>query len=1700
MGKFLDSKFKSEKITDQTLKNNYVFSMLYDSTYAIANRYLPLDRYKLNLKFETDNSIRSAPGIVPGSKVIVKVGGKVLKAGTDYYIDYLTGKVEIINEEIKKSNQEVEVTTENFNYFQNNTRTYYGMNVEHTFSPNFKLSGTYIRLVENVNFSRNRIGMDPVDNSMYGLNMVYNTDLPFLNKPLSYITTSDVKTPSTLNLKWNYAAIRPDQSNTRQNNSTTSYIDDFESIIRMTTLQDVNVWTIGSAPQYMPSISTAYGNKEGIETGFGRGRLSFYRIDGSFYSIGQYSGLNRNTIMSDPYTAPLYYRDLYPLNDQPSNFGLQTIPILDIQFDPEQRGPYNLDFASLKNDGKIRDPKKTWASMALPLDRPNFEENNTAYVQFWIMDPFQISKLESNTEGTLYIHLGQISEDVLRDGVKGYENGLPENNLTADTTHTRWGVIPKKQSIRYVFNNDAGTREKQDIGLDGLNNQEEKNYAYYAPYIARGIPSVVNQITDISADDYRHFNSSEWAANTPVHDRYVFINNHQGNSPADLTNVANPANKLYPDAEDMNFDQNMNINETYYEYKIPLRKDINFPNTLKDIKTGSLVTDIKTVTNNNYTVKWYQITVPLKNSSAIHGNGVSFRNIPAMRFVFQGFEKKTQLRIAELRLLSSDWVESDPKFYDHQFSRSANVVVDRVNFDRDGARDASSSYRYSIPPGVKQDKVVQNNETILQNEQSLSIKLCDIPSGKRAGVQKDVNFNLLNYNRLDMFVHLHSESNGANQTLPSFFMRIGNDLKNQYYEVSYPLTKTQLGAISSNEIWPSANNLNLHLESLVDLKIARNKASASTTEVYAKTLENGQTISVKGNPSLSEIKFFQFGLINHDKNTLGCHQVWTNELRTKGFKNRNGWATNADLNVKLSKLATVDASFNHASVGFGNVNQSVQERRLDAETAYSVRIGTDFHNFVPEVGIHIPTSFYYQNRKITPEYNPLMPDATFDKSIEALPSEERAKVQDFYIERNFNRVFNITGAKIDRPSWMPDLGPLNIDNLTASYSFTESDRTNIVYEVDNKRTYAGSLDYTYSPNSAPIYPLKSVLTSPYLRLISQFNFFVWPQNVSGGISFRRQYDELRFRKTDANSISLPSSFNKNMTIDWQYSLLHNLSTNLQFSFNANSSNVVDELSEYDTEGNRRDAGVIRNYFDKKLKNFGRPTAYHHTLNLTYGVPIDLLPYMQWASLDASYQLDYDWAAPQPDLYSDLGNTLQSKTTIGFNFMVNLPVLYATMGVSPRPIRLTKVKSFGKIFKGIFTGFKNMGLTFSRSYGSQLPGYKPSVGIIGQNRFQSSFAPGWDYLLGLSNLDGDITERAFDKGWLTRNINQSFIYSRTTEENYSYNIMYQPFTDLAITFTGQRLETENNSFQLDQTSAGYKKLFPQLSGTLSFTTMTVSSLFEDISKKNTESYVELKSKVSGLIKNAPTSSNEKFVLAFMESYTSSSASSVFSAIPLPNWGINLSIPMKNSVVQQLTLTNNYQSLFNVGSYTTNVVGEGELADKRFETISITDAFSPLVGVTLNMFEAFTVNSNYNYTKNTTFSISNLSVTEVLRNEFQMSTQYQFTDVQWLNKLLSYKPPRPDGKNIKEKNIQKPGYTVGLSVSYIKDMNTTRIIPEDNFQVLSGQGVWNYRIDVTFQLTKNLTAQAYYDHNITTPLVSSVFPTSNIRSGFNIRYDF
>ncbi len=342
--------------------------------------------------------------------------------------------------------------------------------------------------------------------------------------------------------------------------------------------------------------------------------------------------------------------------------------------------------------------------------------------------------------------------------------------------------------------------------------------------------------------------------------------------------------------------------------------------------------------------------------------------------------------------------------------------------------------------------------------------------------------------------------------------------------------------------------------------------------------------------------------------------------------------------------------------------------------------------------------------------------------------------------------------------------------------------------------------------------------------------------------------------------------------------------------------------------------------------------------------------------------------------------------------------------------------------------------------------------------------------------------------MVQNEDQNFAYANTYSEDYTYTLRISPFSNMNLNVTGSKNESKSSSFSIDPNTSGYSEIFPISVGSMTYTTIGISSLFQDISKKNTSTFLQLKKDFAD-----PLDKNEYYVQKFLEAYTLHSVGDLFKAIPLPNWQWNMSLEVGGKIVQKIELSNSYTSLFNTGSYQNNIPNTDEegneisgTSDKHFQSVTITDQFSPLLGVGLTIFDNHTILSNYNFSRNVVFGVANLSLAEVERNEWTNTYTYTIP-FSWKSGLFSQ-----DTEQITSSIV------LGLNVSYTKDVNTTRTINEGNFQLVSGQRVWTYRLEATMNITKNLVGQLYYDQKMTSPLISTIYPTSSIQSGINLQY--
>ena len=376
------------------------------------------------------------------------------------------------------------------------------------------------------------------------------------------------------------------------------------------------------------------------------------------------------------------------------------------------------------------------------INATNFEQSNVEFIEFWVLDTFNEVQSQGDELGDLVFHLGNISEDILRDGRKQYENGLPGLQPTA-VQSTSWGRTPSSQSLLYAFNTVDEDRQRQDVGLDGLNDEEERLVYTNGP------------VKDPAGDNYSYFLQGQGG----VVERYKDFNGTDGNSPIAFSDT-NRGSTAEPDTEDVNRDQTMNTIDSYFEYKIPIRKGMTVGNHpfVTDVREN---VSVDLPNGQNLTTRWIQFKVPI-DKSYYQGtnfapyfdniNGIQdLRSIRFMRMLLNGFDQPVVLRFGTLDLVRGDWRRYN-RSLNEQLSASNNTTVDitTVNILENENR---IPVNYVLPPEIQREQINNNNTIVRQNEQSLAFRVVGLQPMDARGIYKGVDVDLRQYEKLKMYLH-----------------------------------------------------------------------------------------------------------------------------------------------------------------------------------------------------------------------------------------------------------------------------------------------------------------------------------------------------------------------------------------------------------------------------------------------------------------------------------------------------------------------------------------------------------------------------------------------------------------------------------------------------------------------------------------------------------------------------------------------------------------------------------------------------------------------------------------------------------------------------------------------------------------------------------------------------------------------------------
>lgn len=1753
------------------IRDKYLYLPLYDTIKAIAATYANLDRYIISgyAKGNSNSEIQLNAFNIPRGSVSVTSGGQILREDIDYTIDYNVGTLRVINPAILNSGVPVNVQFENNASIGIQQRNFMGLRLGYQLINNSReslnIGASMVRLSERPFFTKTQYNDDPIRNTMYGLDFNYRTESPRLTRWLDKLPFYSTNVMSTITAYGEAALLKPGHPpQIGKGKSGLIFIDDFEGSRNSIDLRFPLVsWGISSTPANNGLFPEANG-RDSLPYGFNRAKIAWYNIE----PILQDRRSGNNPVrgyedFTDPRIRPVNLTQIYP--NRTPDLGQSQLVTFDIAYYPTEKGPYNFDATDVTADGKLTNPQKRWGGIMRGLDQVDFETGNVEFIEFWMQDPYL--KMPNSNGGQLYFNLGNISEDVLKDGKRFFENGISGAvTKTLEDPDTKWGKVPGNPiQVTQAFSNDPADRQLQDAGFDGLiNDAEREKFAAYLQELANkfGTGSAIYQaaLNDPSNDDFLNYRDGKYdQTRTGILGRYKNYNGPQGNSPVATGQANVTAFTMYPDQEEFNRDNTLNELEEYFQYRVELRKS--------EFQIGNnFITDsIGFTPNGGISEKWYLFRIPIAQYEKKVGNIPDFKSIRFIRMFLTGFEDSVVLRFAKLELVRNTWrrfsFELDTTGTYKPLPVNSPVIFNQlaVNVEENNAR---RPVPYRTPPGVlRQQALSNNNVNLLLNEQAMSLRVCNLPRKESRGVFKTMNLDLRQYGRMQLYVHAESVNSSADIRDNELYavIRLGADLINNYYEIKMPLKVTPWYTSDAGLIWPAQNELDLVLNRLINLKLARNNGGQVST-YFKQTDADGKEYSILGNPNLGEVRVFFLGVENRNREEA-CTEVWFNELRLSDLDEKGGWAALGRVDIQLADLGTLYIAGAAHTRGFGTIEQRINERSREDFRQFDVATNLELGKLVPQsAGMSIPFYASYSQAVSTPEYDPYDLDVKLKDKIKAAPSHTKDSIRKDAIDVKTIRSFAFTNVRKNNTSGKKQQ-IWSIENIDVSYSYYKEEQHNPLIENNELIRHRAGIGYNYTATPKFWEPAKRLIKSrsPWLALFKDFNINPMPSLLGFRADVNRQFGAFRPRNVGGPKGGLPETYDKFFTFDRYYNLRWDLTRSLNIDFTAVNKAWIDE------DSGRLDQKEKKRMWDNFWKG-GRTISYNQRAEFSYMVPVNKIPALNWTTLRASYSAEFNWIGASL-IARELGNTLSNTQRKALAFEMDFTQLYAksrwlrameeegpagprapmqkdSAGRKKRDRNEPLQLSGGTKFAGrLLTMIKRAKLEYSEQASATIYGYTDSTRALGMN-FRSG-APGLGFIFG-KQPDTSFISTMASKGWLTADSNFNFQNRQDYTQRFNITAQLQPIRDLMIDLTIDKQFGKNYSeLYKDTTGTGnhFARLNPYAAGSfrvtyISFQTLftksspnevnTIFQKFQDyrliLSKRLAEQNPYWKALPDnekflsdGYYKGYSRYAQDVLIPAFIAAYTGKSPESIslikqnnpniranpFSGIiPKPNWRVTYTgltrIKALEKIFTNVTLTHGYTSTLGMNSFSSALLYRDDL---RFGFPSFIDSAGNYIPY---------------------FFIPNITISEGF--EPLIDVDMQFTNQ--LTARFEYKKSRQLSLSLIDYQLSETrsteftigaGYRKRGAFSWIKwrgkalendasfrldlsvrdDITTNNRL--DQVATLPTNGAKTIFINpsIDYVISNRVNIKLYFEQRRVTPKISSSPPITNTRAGVQIR---
>jgi cell surface protein SprA len=1765
-----------KKFSNPELADKYAYDAIYDSTQVQAEQLKQFDKFYLRGHYLGSSSSEISLNAIniPEGSVQVTAGGRLLQENVDYTVDYTLGRVKIINESILNSGQVIKVSAESNTMFAIQEKTLMGSRFDYKINEDFSLGSTFLYLKEKPLTHKVNIGSEPINNVIIGFDGNYRTDSRFLTKLVDKIPFIETKEESEVSFTGEYARIIPGHPKVIGPDGV-SYIDDFEGSEVPYDLRTRTYWVLASTPQGQADIWPHGSDFNKWTYNKNRAKIAWYRIDPDvFYR-------NRNNVqppnvndamISQHSMREVVEQEVFP-NKQYIQGQPQTIRTFDIAFYPKERGQFNYNVDEFLPSGRLKNPENNWAGIMRRLETNDFEAANIEYIEFWVMDPFATNPDPNYTGGKVYVQLGDVSEDILRDGVKFFENGMPKDGDLSKTNQTAWGLVPTATPINYAFDNDPDARAFQDVGIDGLNDEQER--LFFKEQFLDSLKNILNPtayaqlLSDPSGDNYHFFRGADYDnLGYDILQRYKNYNCTQGNTPVSSQAGSSDAGSLSPDVEDINNDFTLNEIESYYQYVIDIKRNMQVG---EGYVTDKLLSTKTLPDNTTASTWWYQFKIPVRNYDKRIGQIRDFKSIRFMRLLMNEFNDYTVLRFARMQLVRGDWrrylynLRSESEGIISDPVDSSLFAISTVNIEANGQR---LPIPYVLPPGIEREKSITTTQILERNEQSLALNTC-LADGDARAVYKNTSFDVRTYKRLKMYVHAEGEDLQYGEL--TLFLRLGTDFTSNYYEYEIPLYPTPYGETNPEYIWSSINEIDIAFKEFFKIKQQRETTPGiSLLERYSGFDSEGKgLITVKGNPDLSNVKTIMIGVRNPSKSDpfnrfadkddgqYKCGEIWVNELRVTDFDETGGWAAIASVSAKLADFARLTVSGNRTTIGYGGIEQKLQDRSKEDIKGYDIQSYTELGKFFPQkAGFKIPMYYSYSQQISRPQYNPLSPDILLDARLELAESkEERDSIKNAVENVVTRKSLNFMNVQKTRQgSKQPKI--YDIENFMFSYAYSNLEQRDYRTEMNDLESHKLIVNYAYTFREKYLTPLSKLSKKQSLKLITDFNIGIRPQSFSFRTEIDSRFGITKYRNTGEVVTNLQPIFSKNYTMKRIYDFRHNLSRSLKLSYSA----TADAYLEYKEDELNRKKINDNFYKSGRLKEFNQKTS------LSYDVPFRKIPLTNFITTRITYTGSYNWSEGPPSLKDSLGNLIQNSAAWQVNSQLNMVTLYSKIPLLKNisrgrsnlaDIKKKKLKELQEREKakgnedwkelttddvvmneGLFnlweaflrfvTSLKNININYSITDGTVLPGFMHTPDYLGNN-FRNN-APGIPFVTGWQENLYDLQMRGIDNDWFSVDTSFNQLFRTTHTKNFTLQSLIEPIKDLKINvemnhrvsnnhqeiFGFREYDPETNLYDPD-----YYSMSPTDNGSFSMSILTIRTAFNNKKDGNNipdiyrnfenNRYVISQRLATGNQRDTTSNyfmgysgtSQQVIIPAFLAAYTGKNANSVplglFLPIPAPNWRISYNglskLDIFSEIAKNININHSYRATYTISNFASNLSYQKDQVPVMGEDIIPEYNVQQIqISEQLSPLIGLDINWKNNWTTRVEYRTNrNLSFNFANFQTAEVNSKDFTLGLGYRAKEVAL-PFKIRGKQA----VLEHDLTFRLDFT-IKNQSSYIIrLDEDRSESVGGNRIITFKPVVDYVLNQNLMARVFMTFNNTKPAISTSYPTSFFNAGFSIRY--